>query len=125
MLVAIVFHAYFDVDVEQLLGDRQSYVSDKVSEFVDHALTRMGFVKWVARRHTDRLKDELDRRVTYQDVYKILKRYMRYNNYIIHAGHKTKGGYDRVSEVVIWVDICCLHATSPPPKKKKKNYRCA
>eukprot|EP00102_Acyrthosiphon_pisum_P011655 XP_008180466.2 PREDICTED: polycystin-2-like isoform X2 [Acyrthosiphon pisum] len=74
MLVAIVFHAYFDVDVEQSLGDRQSYVSDKVSAFVDRVLAWMGFDKWAGRRRTDRLNNELDRRVTYQDVYKILKR---------------------------------------------------
>jgi len=76
MLVAIVFHAYFDVDVEQLLGDRQQYVSDKVSAFVDRVLVWMGLDKWAGRRRTDRLNNELDRRVTYQDVYKILKRYM-------------------------------------------------
>lgn len=76
MLVAIVFHAYFDVDVEQSLGDQQPYVSDKVSEFVDRLLLWMSFDKWAGRRRTDRLNSELDRRVTYQDVYKILKRYM-------------------------------------------------
>jgi hypothetical protein len=74
MLVAIVFHAYFDVDVEQSLEGRQPYVSDKVSAFVDRVLTKIGFNKWAARRRSDRLKDELDRRITYQNIYKTLKR---------------------------------------------------
>jgi len=83
MLVAIVFHAYFDVDIEQSLGDRQPYVSDKVSAFVDRALAKMGFEKWSEQRRTDRLNEELNRRVTYQDVYKILKRYVVHRHNII------------------------------------------
>ncbi|XP_060854268.1 polycystin-2 isoform X1 [Rhopalosiphum padi] len=74
MLVAIVFHAYFDVDVEQSLEGQQPYVSDKISAFVDRVLTKIGFKKWAARRRSDRLKNELDRRITYQNVYKTLKR---------------------------------------------------
>ncbi|XP_050055561.1 polycystin-2-like [Aphis gossypii] len=74
MLVAIVFHAYFDVDVEQSLEGRQPYVSDKVSAFVDRIIAKIGFNKWAEKRRSDRLKDELDRRITYQDVYKTLKR---------------------------------------------------
>lgn len=74
MLVAVVFHAYFDVHVEELLTDRKPYVCDKVSAFVDDALLRMGFRKWSLRRREDRIKAELDSRIAYQDVYKTLKR---------------------------------------------------
>lgn len=83
MLVAIVFHAYFDVDVEQSLGDRQLYVSDKVSAFVDRVIAKIGFEKWALRRRTNRLNQELNRRITYQDVYKLLKRYVVYRHNII------------------------------------------
>ncbi|XP_025414980.1 polycystin-2-like isoform X2 [Sipha flava] len=74
MLVAIVFHAYFDVDVEELLAERKVYVFDKISEFVDHMLLRVGLKEWSTKRKNDRLKSELDQHITYQDIYKILKR---------------------------------------------------
>lgn len=74
MLVAIVFHAYFDVDIEELLNDRKLYVCDKINVFVGNVLKKMGLEKWVLKRQDNRLKAELDRHITYQDAYKILKR---------------------------------------------------
>lgn len=75
MLVAIVFHAYFEVDIEELLAERKVYVFDKVSEFLDRMLLQLGLNSWLTKRQNDRLKSELDQHMTYQDVYKILKRY--------------------------------------------------
>lgn len=74
MLVAIVFHAYFDIDVEVLLAEKKLYVCDKLSIFIDTILDRLGFKKLCTRRQQNRLQSELDRRIPYQDVYKILKR---------------------------------------------------
>lgn len=74
MLLAIVFHAYFDVDIEELLSERKHYVCDKVSVFVDQVLVRVGFNKKAEKRKNKRLHNELGH-ITYQDIYKILKRY--------------------------------------------------
>lgn len=73
--MAIVFHAYFDVDVEELLGGRKHYVSDVVMDFIEKTLMKIGFQKWAADHRANRLNRENDR-ITYQDVYKILKRYV-------------------------------------------------
>lgn len=71
-----MFHAYFDVDVEELLAERKVYVCDKISEFVYRVLLpRVGLKDWSAKRQNDRLKSKLDEHITYQDVYKTLKRY--------------------------------------------------
>lgn len=74
MLVAIVFHAYFDVDVDELLSKRKPYVCDKINVFVDKVLQKIGFRKWSLKRQNNRLKAELDHYITYQDMYKVLKR---------------------------------------------------
>lgn len=74
MLVAIVFHAYFDVDVEELLKERKLYVCDKVSLLVDKVIKLLGFDDWVTLRENQRLKSELNHSIAYQDIYKILKR---------------------------------------------------
>lgn len=74
MLVAIVFHAYYDVNVEELLSERKLYVCDKVAIFVDTLLQKIRLKNWAARRQNNRLIDKLNEHITYQDVYKILKR---------------------------------------------------
>lgn len=74
MLVAIVFHGYFDVNIEELLGDRKRYVCDSVSTYLETALRRIGLQKWAAERQEKRLDDQLQEQITYVDVYKTLKR---------------------------------------------------
>ncbi|VVC36763.1 Polycystic kidney disease type 2 protein,Polycystin cation channel, PKD1/PKD2 [Cinara cedri] len=74
MLVAIVFHGYFDVNVEELLGDRKRYVCDSVSTYLEKALERIGLRKWVERRQEKKFNDQLQGQMTYEDVYKTLKR---------------------------------------------------
>ncbi|XP_050444464.1 polycystic kidney disease 2-like 1 protein isoform X2 [Adelges cooleyi] len=62
MLVAIAFHAYFDVDIEELIGDRKHYVWDKVVAFFNRLFKRR-----------DMAKTELEY-MSYEDVYKLLRR---------------------------------------------------
>lgn len=81
MLVAIVFHAYFDVDVEELLRERRPYVCDKVSIFVINLLQKIGLKTWSIRLQNN---DESSQRIAYQDVYKILKQYIKICITIIH-----------------------------------------
>lgn len=74
MLVAIVFHAYFDVDIEILLDERKLYVCDKFSIYIEKTLQMLGLTKMAVRHRQKRLQSEQGLYVPYVDVYKILKR---------------------------------------------------
>lgn len=73
MLVAVSFHAYFDVDVEESLSERKLYVYDKVSASVVNALVWIGFKESAAKNNELKMND-VDRHIAYQEVYKLLKR---------------------------------------------------
>lgn len=75
MLVAIVFHGYFDVNIEELLGDRKRYACDSFSTYLEAVLGRVGLKNWADQRREKRSDDQLQDRMTYEDVYKTLKRY--------------------------------------------------
>lgn len=74
MLVAIVFHTYFDVDIEIILDDRKQYVCDKISISIENTLLKLGLKKIASWCRQKRLQREQGRLVPYVDVYKILKR---------------------------------------------------
>ncbi|XP_050527433.1 polycystic kidney disease 2-like 2 protein isoform X2 [Daktulosphaira vitifoliae] len=73
MLMAIVFHAYFDVDIEEMIGKRKIYVLDKLSLYTEPILRKLDLIK-LENGHTHyKAEDELNE-ISYQDFYKILKR---------------------------------------------------
>lgn len=74
MLVAIVFHAYFDVDIEIILDDRKQYVYDKFSIYMENMLQRLGLKKIAAWYRQNRLQREQGHLIPYVDIYKTLKR---------------------------------------------------
>lgn len=72
--MAMVFHTYFDVDVETLLDGRKLYMFDIIAIHIDNILDKMSFNKYADRRREERLQRELDGYYSYQEVYKTLKR---------------------------------------------------
>lgn len=65
-----MFHAYFDVDVEELLNGRKLYPCDRFWALVNKGLQRFGLKDFPEKWR----KTEKDEHITYQDAYKILKR---------------------------------------------------
>ncbi|XP_050430884.1 polycystin-2-like [Adelges cooleyi] len=71
MLVAIVSHAYLNLDVEELIGDRKHFVWDQARE--DGLLRRIGFGKWAEKRKDDRMKYKHNY-ISYREARSLLKR---------------------------------------------------
>lgn len=73
MLVIIVFHGYFFVEI-QTKWKVDSY--DKVSLFMENKLQQMGLNKLATWLRSSRLKRQpLNDQIIYQDLYQMLKRY--------------------------------------------------
>lgn len=74
MQIAIVFHAYFDVDVEEMVEKHNLYVSDKLFSLIEPILRIFGVNKLKNDRILSQLKEDEFDEISYQDLYKILKR---------------------------------------------------
>ncbi|XP_050428764.1 uncharacterized protein LOC126838412 [Adelges cooleyi] len=73
MLVAIAFHAYFDVNIEELIADRKQYVWDKVFTCLGGIFNHLGLNKWANKKPLEKVQEKPGY-INYEDVYKLLRR---------------------------------------------------
>ncbi|XP_050543425.1 polycystin-2-like [Daktulosphaira vitifoliae] len=74
MLVAMVFHVYYNLDFEVIIGNRKYFVWDIVIEKIDYIFEKCKLKNWIRKRKQKRFKNELKHYISYLDVVQILKR---------------------------------------------------